>query len=187
MNDLLKNILSELQVETLDEFDRNFVRKAFFDRPWPARRAPGGRGTLLAVTGRMRRSLRCSVGRSALSFFSDTAYFSLHNRGGTVPITAGMRKYFWAMYYKHMQGVSFNRKTKKPAGKRSEQKHSLAEYYKSLALTTQKKLTIPQRQVVGDHPKIGRIVRDTCARNVRAWIAKNVDSKLLKLARKQTH
>lgn len=184
MNDLLKNILSELRVETLDEFDRNFVRKAFFDRPWPARRMDTGRGTLLAVTGRLRRSLRCSVGRASLSFYSDAAYFSIHNRGGTVPVTAGMRKYFWAMYYKHMQGVSFDRKTRQAANKRSERENRLAGYYKSLALTTQKELTIPQRQIVGDHPKIGRIVRETCTRNVQEWIGRNIDPKFRNMIRK---
>ena len=66
MNDLLKNILADLRVEALDEFDRNFARKAFFNKPGPARRAPGGRGTLLTVTGRMRRSLRCRAAGGSL-------------------------------------------------------------------------------------------------------------------------
>lgn len=42
MNELLRNILADLRVETLDEFDRNFARKAFFNKPWPERRAPEG-------------------------------------------------------------------------------------------------------------------------------------------------
>lgn len=184
MNDLLKNILLDLRVETLDEFDRNFVRKAFFDRPWPARKMETGRGTLLVVTGRLRRSLRCSVGRTSLSFFSDAAYFSIHNRGGKIPVTTAMRKYFWAMYYRSMAGVAFNRKTREPAGRRSERGNRLAEYYKSLALTKQKELTIPQRQIVGDHPKIGRIVRETCTRNVQEWVAKNIGPKFQRMMHK---
>lgn len=184
MNDLLKNILLDLRVETLEEFDRNFTRKAFFDRPWPARKMDTGRGTLLQVTGRMRRSLRCSVGSNSLSFFSDAAYFSLHNRGGKIRVTTAMRKYFWAMYYQHMTGVSFNRKTRDPANKRSERGNRLAEYYKSLALTKQKELTIPQRQVVGDHPKVARMVRETCTRNVQEWVAKNIDPKFQRLMHK---
>ncbi len=165
MNDLLKNILSDLRVETLDEFDRNFTRKAFFNRPWPERRAPGGRGSLLVVTGRMRRSLRCRVSGGSLSFYSDAAYFSLHNRGGTVPVTTGMRRYFWAMYYKY------------GGGKKRKQPNPLAAYYRSLALTRQSAFTIPRRQVVGSHPKIDRLVRDTCARNLREWVARNIDPK----------
>lgn len=165
MTDLLKNILSDLRVETLDEFDRNFTRKAFFNKPWPERKAPGGRGTLLAVTGRMRRSLRCRVSGGALLFFSDAAYFGLHNRGGTVPVTTGMRRYFWAMYYKY------------GGGKKGKAPHPIAEYYKALALTRKSEFTIPRRQIVGSHPKIDRLVEKTCTRNVREWIARNIDPK----------
>ncbi len=44
MVDLKKKIISDLKVEMSDEFDQNFSRKAFFDRPWPERSYPGGRG-----------------------------------------------------------------------------------------------------------------------------------------------
>ena len=60
---LFRKILSNLRVEVLDEFNRNFTRKAFFDRPWPARKMDTGRGTLLVVSGDMRRSLRCRMCR----------------------------------------------------------------------------------------------------------------------------
>lgn len=33
-NDFLNNVMRDLKVELDDEFDRNFERKAFFDRPW---------------------------------------------------------------------------------------------------------------------------------------------------------
>lgn len=32
-NDFLNNVMRDLKVELDDEFDRNFERKAFFDRP----------------------------------------------------------------------------------------------------------------------------------------------------------
>ena len=171
MNDLMQNILSDLRVELLDEFDSNFTRKAFFDRPWPARRMPGGRGSLLIVSGRLRRSLRCSQTRSALMFYSDAAYFSIHNRGGRIPVTPRMRKYFWAMYYRYAPS----------SGNRAGAKNAIAEYYKSLALTKAQEFTIPQRQIVGDHPKVSRAVDDICVRHVNQWIAKNVDPKFRKM------
>lgn len=176
MTDLMRNILSDLRVELLDEFDRNFERKAFFDRPWPKRKMPAGRGTLLLVTGRMRRSLRCTAARDSLYFSSDTPYFSLHNRGGTVTVTPAMRRYFWAMYYQ-------NAPAKGSSGKRVAAKTATAAYYRSLALTKKKQFTIPRRQVVGDHPAVGRIVGDACERNVREWVAKNIDPKFAKITR----
>ena len=55
MTDIKRKILNDLRVELSDEFDRNFQRKAFFDRPWPPRKL-GKKGSLLMVTGKLRRS-----------------------------------------------------------------------------------------------------------------------------------
>ena len=161
---LFRKILSDLRVEVLDEFNSNFTRKAFFDRPWPARKMDTGRGTLLVVSGAMRRSLRCTAARGSLYFSSELPYFSIHNRGGKVPVTPAMRRYFWAMYYRNVppEGAT---------GKRADRKSRTAAYYRSLALTKKTEFDIPRRQVVGDHPAVGRIVRDTCERNVREWVA----------------
>ena len=60
MTDLKRKILNDLRVELSEEFDRNFQRKAFFDRPWPPRKM-NGKGSLLMVTGKLRRSIRCRV------------------------------------------------------------------------------------------------------------------------------
>lgn len=136
MNDLMRNILSDLRVEVLDEFNQNFTRKAFFDQPWPARKMDTGRGTLLVVSGAMRRSLRCTAARGSLYFSSELPYFSIHNRGGKVPVTPAMRRYFWAMYYRNVppEGAT---------GKRADRKSRTAAYYRSLALTKKTELDIP--------------------------------------------
>lgn len=176
MYNLRTAILSDLRVELLDEFERNFIRKAFFDRPWPTRKM-GGRGSLLLVSGRMRRSLRCTANRSSLAFHSDVAYFSLHNRGGTVRVTPAMRKYFWAMYYKYAP-------TQGPGEKRHTISNGPADYYRALALTKKAEFIIPQRQVVGDHPQVGRIVHATCDRAVREFIDKNIAPKFRKMMKK---
>ncbi len=174
---LFRKILSDLRVEVLDEFNQNFTRKAFFDRPWPARKMDTGRGTLLVVSGAMRRSLRCTAARGSLYFSSELPYFSIHNRGGKVPVTPAMRRYFWAMYYRNVppEGAT---------GKRADRKSRTAAYYRSLALTKKTEFDIPQRQVVGDHPAVGRIVPDPCERNVREWVAKNIDPKFTKMTHK---
>ena len=58
-NDFLNNVMRDLKVELDDEFDRNFERKAFFDRPW-APLSPNynpSEGSMLMRTGALRRSL----------------------------------------------------------------------------------------------------------------------------------
>ena len=53
---LKKDILDDMRVELSDEFDKNFERKAFFTDAWKARKDPKANGSLLVVSGRMRRS-----------------------------------------------------------------------------------------------------------------------------------
>lgn len=156
MSDLKKNILSDLKVELLDEFDQNFTRKAFFDQPWPERSHTGGRGSLMQVTGRGRRSIRGSVNANGVRFSSDTPYMGLHNAGGKVKVTPHMRKFFWAMYYKN------GGKGKKP--------RSAALYWRGLALTKKSAITIPKRQVIGDHPRVQQAVRTIVNDNMQRYM-----------------
>lgn len=76
-------ILQDLRVELTDEFDRNFERKAFFGDRWKPRRSEG-RGTLLLVTGTLRRSIRSSVVGDGVRFTSQVPYATVHNEGGTI-------------------------------------------------------------------------------------------------------
>lgn len=80
---LKKNILQDLRVELTDEFDRNFERKAFFGNRWKPRRNEG-KGSLLLVTGTLRRSIRSSVVGDGVRFTSQVPYATVHNEGGTI-------------------------------------------------------------------------------------------------------
>lgn len=85
---LKKKILQDLRVELTDEFDRNFERKAFFGDRWKPRRSEG-RGTLLLVTGTLRRSIQSSVVGNGVRFTSQVPYATIHNEGG--PYTQNVR------------------------------------------------------------------------------------------------
>ena len=76
-------ILQDLRVELTDEFDRNFERKAFFGDRWKPRRNEG-KGTLLLVTGTLRRSIQSSVVGDGVRFTSQVPYATVHNEGGTI-------------------------------------------------------------------------------------------------------
>jgi phage gpG-like protein len=81
-----QKILNDLRVELTDQFDENFKRQAFFDRPWTARKPVKGKRkrqgrALLIDTGSMRRSIRSRVISNGVSFTSHLAYTSVHNEG----------------------------------------------------------------------------------------------------------
>ena len=169
MRDLKRKILTDLKVELLDEFDRNFERRAFFDRPWPDRSYPGGRGSLLQVTGRGRRSVRGTIRQNGVEFSTDTPYMGLHNRGGKIKITPRMRKFFWAMYCQNAGGITTSAKKRQASNtQRNRMLSAKAQYWRNMALTKKDTITIPQRQVIGDHPRVRQVTREVIHQNLQS-------------------
>lgn len=165
---LQSRIISDIRVELLDEFDQNFVRKAFFDRPWPSRNYPGRRGSLLQVTGRGRRGIRGTKSSTGVTFSTDTSYMGLHNSGGKVQITPRMRKYFWAMYYKSAGDMTHSSKKRVANNTARNRKLSdTAQFWRNMALTKKQTITMPQRQFLGDHPKVRTAVRQIIDNNMQ--------------------
>jgi phage gpG-like protein len=88
-----QDILNDVRVELSDEFDRNFERKAFFSERWKRRARPYPKGSLLMVTGTMRRSIKASIADSGVRFTSSVPYAAVHNEGlqGSVMVKAHKR------------------------------------------------------------------------------------------------
>ena len=123
-NTFFNNVLKDIQTELVDEFDLNFERKAFFDRPWaPLSKnyQPTG-GSMLLRTGALRRSIRSRISGTSLIYSSSLRYAGLMNYGGTVRQdfvpTPKMRRWAWANFHALQQ-----------SGKTSE-----AEKYRRMAL-----------------------------------------------------
>jgi phage gpG-like protein len=155
-----KAILTDLQVELSDEFDRNFERKAFFDRPWPQTKWPNNRGSLMQRTGAGRKSIRGKVAGDNIVWRSSLPYMGIHNEGGEIVVTAQMRKFFWAMYYKASGGITYRVSNRQAANTQRNRKLSQeAAIWKSLALLRPgTKIKIPKRQFIGDHPLVDQAV-----------------------------
>lgn len=160
MEDLNKKILTDLKVELTEEFDRNFERKAFFSKPWPQRLLEG-RGSLLLQTGKLRRSIRAQVTNNSVSWSSSEPYAAIHNEGGTITVTAKMKRYFWAKFYELAGKV---RHKKDGSTSRSSMRLSKqAEFYRNLALMkVGSKIRIPQRQFLGDAPEVHACIERVC-------------------------
>lgn len=80
---LKRKLLADMRVELSEEFDKNFERKAFFTDKWKKRANPNAKGTLLMVSGTMRRSIKSEVRENGVRFSSAVPYASIHNEGGT--------------------------------------------------------------------------------------------------------
>lgn len=149
MDKLIQNILNDIRVELTDEFDRNFQRKAFFDRKWPPRKYPEHKGTLMMVTGKLRRSILSRTTESSVTWESSEPYAAIHNYGGKIIVTAKMKRYFWYKF-----------------------KVTKDDYWKHMALMkVGATITMPQRQFIGDHPQVRKAVEEVIRDNIGDAVA----------------
>lgn len=130
-------MVKEVAVDFAAEFDENFRRKAFFDKSWK-KRFLQEKGSLMMMSGQLRRSLRKEVKGNTITFSSHLPYAEIHNEGGEIVVTEKMKRYFWYKF-----GAT------KLLG------------YKYLAMKrVGSKIVIPQRQFVGYHKTLDKIVEE---------------------------
>lgn len=169
MSDILKQIIQDVRIDLKEEFDRNFERKAFFDEKWKPTKRANPIGSLMARKNNLRRSLRASSQGSKITFSSSVPYASIHNEGGEIKITPQMRKYFWYMYYKNMQGVSFNMESKKAKTAKMAEKNDTAEYYKNMAMHKGDTIKMPKRQFIGYHRSQDKVIKEILDENMTSY------------------
>lgn len=151
MKDIIKNMLNDVRVEMHDEFTRNFERKAFFNRPWTPNKGHNRRGSMMIRSGALRRGLKARVVGDTVKFSSDVPYAKIQNEGGTITVTAAMKRFFWAKYY---QANGAQTKGRTAGGsQRNKRLSGEAAYWKALALKkVGSKIKIPERRFIGNHP-----------------------------------
>ncbi len=129
-------LLTDIKVELYEEFDLNFGRKAFFSDKWKQRAFPYPRGSLMAVSNSLRRSINAEVVRDGVRFTSAMPYASAHNEGAKISVTPRMKKFFWARY-----------------------KSTKQEMWKFLALKkVGSVIELPERRFIGDGPDTTRLI-----------------------------
>lgn len=169
MPDFLKNILTDLKVELMDEFDMNFHDKAFFGNPWPQTTMPNKRGSLMIRSGALRRGNRAIVAGHTIQFTNSLPYAKIQNEGGAIVVTRKMQKYFWAMYYSLVGKVTYSVKTKSANySKKTQTLTQEARYWKAMALKkVGSRIIIKERRFIGPHPNVDNHVKFVVGANIR--------------------
>ena len=162
---LFKRLQNDIRVDLADEFDRNFERKAFFDQPWPANKFPNHRGSMMARTNYLRRSLISNISGNQIVYTSSAAQADIMNNGGKIKITPQMKKFFWAMYYQSTNARTFKVSNKQLSNTQKNTRLTAeAEMWKAMAL---KKvgtyIIIPKRQFIGTHPMVHSTIQQAGA------------------------
>lgn len=163
------DMLNDIKVELLDEFDMNFRRKAFFDRPWPETKFRVRRGSLMMRSGALRRSVRAQVVNNTIPFTSSLPYASINNEGGRITVTRKMQKFFWAMHYQLSGRLTYSiNKRQVVSSARNRMISDEAAYWKALALKpVGSMLKIPERRFIGHHPWVDVAVKQAIDHNMR--------------------
>ena len=163
-----KAILKDVKTDVTEEFDRNFERKAFFNNKWPHAKTPTTRGSLMMRSGALRRGNQSKISGDLIIFTNSMPYAGIHNQGGTITVTAKMRSFFWAMYYKASGKVKTKKDGTRSKSKAAERFSAEAEYWKSLALMkVGAKIKITKRQVIGSHPRVDGIIKEAFDRQMK--------------------
>ena len=134
-----RNILNDMRVELTEEFDRNFERKAFFSQKWKPRADKFANGSLLIVTGTLRRSIRSNIDTNGVRFTSAVPYASIHNEGGTGSLTVR----------------AHNRRT--PSGRITQVRAHQRKFY------------MPQRQFIGPGNNTTNIIKNVISDNLQQF------------------
>ena len=181
MKRYIKATIKDVRVEATEMFDKNFQREAFFNEKW-ARRKFNDDDTrnILTGTGALRKSIISKVEGNKIIFETTLPYASIHNEGGTITVTKGMKQHFWKMYLqivgstKTKEGQTpfaekFQRtkKGKKRNNKKNRALNAAAEFYKAMALKPiGSKIVIPKRQFIGNHPELEAAIEAISNKNL---------------------
>ena len=120
------DILRDARVKLTEMFKNNFREQGFFGQRWVATKVSKtnkrGKGSILIVTGAMRRSIRSQIRGMAVVFSSNLPYTALHNEGGKFSVTIR----------------AHSRTNSKTGNSYSVRSHS-------------RQMNMPRRQFIGDH------------------------------------
>ncbi|MCF6185027.1 MAG: phage virion morphogenesis protein [Bacteroidales bacterium] len=145
----LQGIVNDVAVISADAFDRNFEKESFFGKPWKpskyveqenAKRKKSRH--ILQNRGHLRKSINYGTFGNTIRFYSNLPYANIHNEGGTI---------------KHPGGTAYfyDKKKGKPVWISNR-----TAYGKNYARTKAHKIEIPQRQFIGDHKLLEKMIEE---------------------------
>lgn len=175
----IDDTIRDVRVKATEMFDRNFQREAFFNEKWARRKFNDDNSrNVLTGTGALRKSIISKVEGNKIIFETTLPYANIHNEGGAITVTVGMKKHFWKMYMQIVGSQKtdgkqpFNGKlqrTKKGEPRNNKKNRTLtaaAQFYRAMALKpVGSKIVIPKRQFIGNHPELEAAIQEIANKN----------------------
>jgi phage gpG-like protein len=171
--EIKRRILNDVRVEAAEQFDRNFETESFFGAAWQRKKSPVGGDHVLVGTGTLRRSVSSRIDEDSITFESTLPYAAIHNEGGEIKVTARMKRYFWAMYYKANGGMGRRKDGTLRKDKKNARLSTEAEFWKHLALMkVGSAIKIPRRRYLGAHSQLETAVTAIIEKRLQEYFDK---------------
>lgn len=151
-----------------DSVRDNFRKGGFYGQTWkPPMRTDLGfegprYGPMLSGTNHLMMSTDYVTEPGRVIIQNSLIYAQIHNEGGDITVTKRMKGYFWSMYYKRgLVGEMYGKAKGKKNRQKADNLNAEAQFWRNMALKkVGDKIKIPQRQFLGEHPEVNRIVRE---------------------------
>lgn len=167
--------------EAINMFKDNFTDGGFFGSGWeqPIRRklsfngAKGQYGPLLSGSSHLMRSFDKDTNTpSKVVIKNPVEYAAIHNEGGTITVTAKMKRYFMARFIETKGSMGLTRVRRRLSKNQRNQALSReARFY--LAMAHKKEgstIRMPKRQFMGNHPVLAKKINDIIYNELKKFI-----------------
>lgn len=167
--------------EAINMFKDNFTDGGFFGRSWeqPIRRklsmngAKGQYGPLLSSSSHLMRSFDKDTNTPGKVIIKNPVeYATIHNEGGTITVTAKMKRYFMARFIETKGSMGLTKVRRRLSKNQRNQALSReARFY--LAMAHKKEgstIRMPKRQFMGNHPVLAKKINDIIYNELKNFI-----------------
>lgn len=167
--------------EAINMFKDNFTDGGFFGRQWeqPIRRklsfngAKGQYGPLLSGSSHLMRSFDKDTNTPGKVIIKNPVeYAAIHNEGGTITVTAKMKRYFMARFIETKGSMGLTKVRRRLSKNQRNQALSReARFY--LAMAHKKEgstIRMPKRQFMGNHPVLAKKINDIIYNELKKFI-----------------
>jgi phage gpG-like protein len=151
-----KDVPVVVGVEAVNHFKESFTNEGFTDKSfvkWQERKSKRFGSTnsqpILSQSGELADSIDFRIEGDTVVIYTDKPYAEIHNEGGTIEVTAQMKKYFWSQW--HM-------------AKEMEDEEMMSQF-KAMALA--KQIKIQQRQFIGESEALNQRITDKILRELQ--------------------
>lgn len=169
-----------------DSVRQNFRQGGFYGQPWlsPMRIKEGfdsgpGYGPMLSGTNHLMMSTDYVTEPGRVIIQNNLVYAQIHNEGGEITVTQRMKSFFWSQYYKRgLVGGMYGKATGTRNKQKAEALNKEAEFWRAMALKkVGSTIKIPQRQFLGEHPEVTRIVQQIINTELTNYIQNGIHTR----------